>query len=199
MTVIEYEAWVSDNYEAMLALARQQCRAQRSTFNEEMAIDLLHHLVEQMLEKPALIESLRVDSLMGWFNRALWRDALNAQRDAGVRRRLDGAVAEAVEILGCDAYVDAHEIAKTRRDFNKTARKQQAARTRSGASPLIESFTGPMPGCTRWRFQTMRDGRLFDERAVRSLAESIHRASHSYRHFGEHGFAYSEFGQEVSR
>lgn len=101
--------------------------------------------------------------------------------------------------LRCGASMDGEEMQSS--SFEVAPNPGGINKRQGGAQPISEviQWDGPMPGSARWRFQTLRDNRLFDERAVRSLAESMHKASQSYRHFGEQGFAFSEFGEGVSK
>ena len=55
-----------------------------------------------------------------------------------------------------------------------------------------------MPGTIRWRFQTMRDDRLFMTRAIRSQMESLWGAVSRQCYGLERGTSYTEFGQEVA-
>lgn len=224
MTVLEFEAFVSEHYEELCGKAKMV----------GMQRDALHDVVEGMLSAPERIEPLVESELMGWFVSAMRHDKMDELRHENAQRRLGEEFAASVKTLGeADTYADTsrrkwhleaagrprkssapiapsvdelkhtckpRETASTAcaacNARRKERRREQKAETLEGLQ--VSWITGPA-GNVRWRFQQLRDGRLFDERAVRSLADSMHRASERIRHFGEPGYSYTEFGQEVTR
>lgn len=222
MTMLEFEAWVSDHYDE-LAARTSRVRAD---------VDVLHTIIERLLEQPERIEGFEPNLLMGWFTTEMGRRGIDAARRSGSVDDLNIRLGQSLKALGTDTFVELDpikdSIRKKRLTRNVRVRPALDVKTRPAHTCHAPDRVGRCQACTwnqtqnrrkkmaekieglqinwitgpcgnvRWRFQQMRDGRLFDERAVRSLAESMHRASHRYRHFGEHGFAFSEFGQEVS-
>jgi len=187
VTVLEFEAWVSDNYGELTKRARIATK-----HSDEHAVPVLHQVVEYVLEQPEKRIPKRGD-LFAWFYSAMAMTHKANLRGQYIRAGLDKGILADIETLGeGEAFADTRRAAEA----NRHIRKQSNVRV-EGLETL--TWDGPMPGVARWRFQTLRDNRLFDERAIRSLAGSMHRASQAYRHFGEHGFAFSEFGQEASR
>lgn len=183
MTVLEFEAWVSDNYDDLVRRARIATK-----HSDEHATPVLHQVIEYVLDKPEKRIPKQGD-LFGWFYSAMAMTHKANLRGQYIRKGLDDQIFADIQALGEDAA-----FADTRRasEANRHIRKQSNVKT-EGLETL--EWDGPMPGVARWRFQTLRDDRLFDERAIKSLADSMHKASNAVRHFGEHGFAFSEFGE----
>lgn len=183
MTVKQFEAWVSDNYKELVKVARIAAG--------EVGRDLLHTMIESVCDGREALPPFPIEKLtVGRFMKPLKRDLMNADDHNRREAQAMGRFGTSLEVLGEDVFID---TASSRSHHKKGAGAQSSA---SLVEP--EKWTGPMPGTIRWRYQQLRDGRLFDERAVRSLAESMHRASHRYRHMGEHGFSFTEYSQEVA-
>lgn len=194
MSMQQFEAWVSDHYEDLVGIARTVSR------NDPDGVDLLHNLIESVCAGEQAVPSALSN---GWFATRVYGMARNHRgSDQKTQNRLKSRFAESVEVLGLeDTMLDLTRLKKAnnaRRQKVKRAVTSPAYLEAEAARELTPGhlFYGPMQGNTRWRFQQMRDGCLFDERAVRSLAESMHRASHRYRHMGEHGFSHTEWGTE---
>lgn len=187
MTLKEFEYWVSDNY---LELVKRAHIATKHS--DEHAIPVLHQVIEYVLDIPERRIPKNGD-LFAWFYSAMAMTHKANLRGQYIRSGLDELICSDIQTLGeGDAFADTRRVA----EHNRHARKQSNVKT-EGLEDI--AWDGPMPGVARWRFQTLRDNRLFDERAVRSLAESMHRASQRIRHEGEPGYSYTEFGQEVAR
>lgn len=199
MTVKEFEGWVSDNYEELAKMAKQ-------VIQRDDAVDILHNLIESICDGSARPPKISVGKLqVGYFATALRHDKINEQVMGANRAEVLARFAASLEVLGEDTFTDTKEATKRRLHREEWLAKREA----SGSTPVcvVEEaaaeelqpghlFYG-QAGVARWRYQQLRDGRLFDERAVRSLAESMHRTSQRMRHFGERGYSYTEFGQEV--
>ena len=197
MTVLEFEAWVSDNYGELAAIAA------RVTKHSVSAVDSLHQIIEDLIESPEKLATLSGD-LSPWFNRAIHLAHLEGLRTSVLHDRLEQELASDMRVLGEDAFVDAKAANANRRRARHEAGTKRITvngkRIRVQCpTPSVSTeveWAGPMPGTARWRYQQLRDNRLFDERAIRSLADSMHRASARYRHDGEYGFSFTEFGAE---
>jgi hypothetical protein len=202
MTMKEFEGWVSDNYEELVKLAR-------SVVGQE-GQDLLHNMIEGMCEGREKLPPMPIEKMgVGVFAKYLLNDRYNATDADQNRRQAMESFAGSLNALGPDVYLDTSlgsgrpgdelpsEIGKAIRA--RKERERRAATTDPACSlEAINSlrFEGRIEGNVRWRFQQMRDGRLFDERAVRSLAESMHRASHRHLYFSEAGHSQMEWGLE---
>ena len=191
MTVLEFEAWVSDHYSDLVSQATAASRG------SDAAVDLLHRLVESLLERPEKIAEFDPARLMGWFNVELRHDFLNTitvqQNEARNLARIGGWI----EVLGQgDTFADTRRAAEARAKRRMREKANGIQPAGYGVEIEIDGFPRT---AVRWRRQQIRDNRLFDERAIRSLADSMHRASARYRHYGEHGLSYTEFGKEVAR
>jgi hypothetical protein len=185
--ILEFEAWVSDNYDELAKRARIATK-----FQDEYAEPVLHQVVEYVLESPDKRIPKRGD-LFAWFYSAMEMTHRANMRGRYIRDGLDEQILADIETLGQDeAFADTRRASEA----NRHIRKQSNVKA-EGLESL--AWDGPMPGVARWRFQTLRDNRLFDERAVRSIAESMHKASSRIRHDGEPGFSFTEFGRENAR
>lgn len=188
MTMKEFEAWVSDHYEELVGAA------ERATKDDHRAVDLLHELIESVCEGRTKLPTKAYD-LAGWFGWKLRDDLADAvKRDATMGRVADRLAASLIALGPSDTYSDA-----TTQKRRQAQRKRREAAKRGSSVAVVTApipFVGNPGGNVRWRYQQLRDGRLFDERAVRSLAESIHRTSQRIRHFGRAGFSHTEFGTE---
>jgi Asp-tRNA(Asn)/Glu-tRNA(Gln) amidotransferase A subunit family amidase len=186
MNLRQFEAFVSDRYEELVE------GAQRVTRHAERAIEHLHDAVEAVIDGRVSLPGDEVTEPIGWVMRVVRFKQMEAYEKDVNRSNLNQRFEAEVETLGQeDAFLDPARL--------KAAAKQRRYRVKKAGHaeipPKLMEFTGPM-GSTRWRFQTLRDGRLFDERAVRSMAASLHRASQRIRHMGEPGFSHTEFGME---
>ena len=208
MTVLEFEAWVSDNYEELASKAAKilQCR-------DGKHLDLLHDVVEHLLEKPRRLPN---GDPFAFLYVAMERRMLDVMGEDASRASREQMASDNIKILGGDAFANlasqhrnlrkrnarlaenGHGLDVANTSFSKDQRYRAKKKDEAASGLLANWLTGPS-GNIRWRYQQLRDGRLFDERAVRSLADSMHRASARYRHAGEHGVSYTEFGQEVAR
>ena len=203
MTVLEFESWVSDNYNRLLSLYLDGA-ARR----DQNAQDAFHNALEALLgdEGLATVNS-RICSEPGfdlfiWVSNHIRGYLKNLRESAKARVNGSEALAIAVATLGDDAYRDTTQEIK-----RQNSRRAYLAKTKAAeASTLLEGaashevrighmFHGQL-GTSRWRYQTLRDNKLFDLRAVESLRDSIRRAAARYRHFGEHGHSFTEFGGE---
>lgn len=189
MTMLEFEAWVSDHYEELRGIAATVTR------NSPQAEDHLHNLIESVcsgeLPLPEHLET-------GWFaSKVHGRQRNTIGSDRITEERLKGRFAQSVLTIGPeDTFLDL-----TRQKKAANARRQKLAKRSAANSPDVLEETASrlfngQSGDTRWRYQQLRDGRLFNERAVRSLADSMHRTSQRYRHFGQAGFSHVEWGTE---
>jgi hypothetical protein len=192
MDALAFESWVSEHYEELVQIAYRTTRRKQNA-----AVDLLHDLVEAICESGKFPSA---PDLMAWFGMALRRDSLD-MRDAEQRAalRIERLEASLTALGPQDTYShtrDKELAANARRTRAYRARKNGHVTTDSAPMHLQVEFVGRPEGDTRWRYQQLRDGRLFDERAVRSIAESMHKASRRIRHDGEAGFSFTEFGAE---
>lgn len=191
ITMMEFEVWVSDNYDALVTIARQQTRGGQD------AVDLLHRLVELVIDN-GLSRLNPSYTFEVWFALELKHDFWNETTvRENASRNLD-KVAGWISVLGeADTFADTKRAA-----VNKA--KQRMRDKAKGIQPMgceleeaaSRMFEGRSEGNTRWRYQQLRDGRLFYERAVRSLAESMHRASQRQRHFSQAGVSLLDWGVE---
>jgi hypothetical protein len=189
MTVMEFEGWISDNYEELVKRANIATK-----FNDD-AVPLLHQVVEYVLEDPEKrIPQRPGGDLFGWFFVAMQTTRKANFRGQQIRAELFEQVASDIEVLGQgDAFADTRRA----REANRKALKRKPSNDELG---MGLQWDGPLTGNARWRYQQLRDGRLFDERALRSQAEAMHRASQRQRHDGWPGFSHTEFGtEEVAR
>lgn len=223
MTVLEFESWVTEHYDELVTVARQQCKhAQR----DDMASDLLHSIVEGLLSddrdakgnmvrsSAEKVASLHAERLIRWFNRALSHDAMDAAKARENAAKARSEFEQLATALGADAFTDARAVTEARHSFNQKTRLIQS-KNRAGlkskknknrqdrttiANPLEHiEWIGSVPGNVRWRFQTLRDDRLFIKRAIASQAESIWAAVKRQTHGLERGNSYTEFGLEASK
>jgi hypothetical protein len=186
VTILEFEAFISDNYDELVKRARIATK-----FQDEYAEPVLHQVIEYVLEKPE--KRIPKGDLFAWFYSSMQMSHKANLRGQYIRTGLDDKILADIQTLGeGEAFAETRRIAR----HNRHVRKQSNVKT-EGLEAL--AWDGPMPGVTRWRFQTLRDNRRFDGLAIRSLAESMHKASQRYRHHGEHGFSFTEFGQEIAR
>lgn len=186
MTLLEFEAWVSDNYVELCRRARQVTRSDDGN-------EMLHRAIEHILSDERRLPSRDPFALVYV---AMRNEMLQQYGADEVRRRLDSKVGNDVEMLGEDAFVDT-----TRARWNRASRKRNRKKINwvamdvSGV-PLRHLLSGPT-GDTRWIYQQVRDGRLFGDRAVFSLRESIrgvsarslHGAGASSVHWGAESFS----------
>lgn len=197
MDLKTFEGWVSDHYDELVAAAK------RVTKRSEEAVDMLHTVVETIIDSGSLPD--HIDGIVPWIGQAIRRDFYDRLRHDEMSARNLALFGKSLATLGPeDTYLDLNtedmRRAKQRAYTARHRAKKKGAVSAPIATPLegVE-FTGQMTGNIRWRFQQLRDGRLFDERAVRSLAESMHRTSQRGRHFGEAGYSHTEFGTEGVR
>jgi hypothetical protein len=191
MTMIEFEAWISDNYLELRKLSR-------CLVGNQNGDDVLHDMIESMC---AGRHSLPPGLSVGIFAKELIHDNLNLIKSAEKLHQAMDQFGISLEVLGEDTFLDISQGGKG--EPPSEVGRLIKNRIKRGADPAVREvekkashlFYG-QTGDTRWRYQTMRDGRLFDERAVRSLAESIHRTSQRVRHMGWPGFSHTEFGTE---
>lgn len=194
MTVLEFESWVSEHYDELVELSKVLCRSNRAT-----AADTLHAVVEHVLEAPERVE--KVVNPIAWFNRAITLRFYSESRDTETATRRTAGFAAEVRTLGLeDAYTDAARVKLAHKQRNHDARRRgKQAPTQLGVNLVEAKWDGPMPGVARWRFQTLRDDRLFIKRAIASQAESIWAAVKRQAHGLERGNSYTEFGLEASK
>lgn len=201
MKMQEFESYVSDHYEALVQTAQNVTRCQD-------AVDMLHALIESICEKRHALPPGKVADLTpGWFGNALKGDLLNQHQAHSRASRKHERFAASLNTLGPeDTYLDTKAMNKAK--LARTAKIKRRAGTAAvlqmerDAAELLEPghlFYGPLHGNVRWRYQQLRDGRLFDERAVRSLADSMHRASQRQLHFQQHGLSHLDWGTESMR
>lgn len=188
MTIIEFEAWVSDHYEELVSAA------ERATKDDHRAVDLLHELIESVCEGRTQLPK-KIYDLAGWFGFKLRDDLADASKRDATRGRVTDRLAASLLVLGPgDTFADTE---RSKRAQAQRRRREAAKRGSTvGTEGIADVLIGNPGGTARWRYQQLRDGRLFDERAVRSLADSMHRASQRRRHFGWPGFSHTEFGTE---
>lgn len=201
MTILEFEAWVSDHYDELAQVARIACNGAGE--------DALHSLVEGLCEGREKLPPWDIKRLTtGWFMHKLRSDYLNLKTVERHERENLEAVATSYLVLGLgDTHMDTKRAAviKAQRRM-RLRRKQQSGGMSSVGYPLEGAqFIGNPGGSIRWRYQQMRDDRLFDERAIRSLGESLKRASRRGLHFGKPGHPHGAalglepFSQENAR
>lgn len=203
MTVLEFEAWVSDHYEDLKGIANTVTRRSHS------AIDYLHNLIESVTTGERPVPDPIGGTLTGWFATKLAGRARNERgSDTRVQRRLKGRLAQSLLTIGPEeTYSDFEQEKKRNTNQGRIRSRQKAKDLGRGADAALVylngiagiEWDGPMSGVVRWRFQTLRDNRLFDALAVRSIAESMHKASARLRHDGWPGYSHTEFGQENAR
>lgn len=191
MTENQFDVWVAEHRQELLAVARKRASKAREHNVELDPEDIVQNALVEITRRLETVST-----------KGLWTYAVKAIRSCA-------NVAQASEVARFkytqEAANDAPPPATLRaRELNKLPRNGKGQIDPTAPSIPVNTmlapiWDGPMPGVARWRFQTLRDDRLFDERAIRSLAASMHKASNAVRHFGEHGFAFSEFGQEVAR
>ena len=191
MTVLEFEAWVSDNYDELVELATQASKRQGH------ATDALHGLIESLIESGNVV-GFDPKRLMAWFNRNLSRRHIDHLRHEAAQGVLAAKMAAELSVLGPDAYSDTTAENKRKRDRRGNSRRPSRQKTTvSSVRGLEAQWDGPMPGVARWRFQTLRDDRMFAARALRSHHDSM-LAAVKRQCFGlERGSSYTEFGLEV--
>lgn len=194
VTVLEFESWVSDNYERLVDMAKA------ISGGHPDAEDVLHQMVEAICEGRDALPPYTPDQLeVGFFSRRLRLDMLDMHESDTRYKQAIKRATESFAVIGPeDTYQDTDPI-RRRRDRAKAYTKRKSAGVSADCSVPTEVWDGPMPGNIRWRFQTLRDNKLFDQRAVESLRASIRGAAARYRHFGEHGYSFTEFGAEVPR
>lgn len=203
MTALEFEAWISDNYDELLS---RWIAGNRDGQDEQ---DAFHAALEGMIESGFETVNARIAEepdfdLFIWTTNQL-RGYLKRIRDSRRTRNEAMADFEDQAVLGSDRFLDPERDRIKRHQrrlrLQQNGSLEHSLKLEGDASQEVRAghlFYG-QTGQIRWRYQTLRDNKLFNERAIRSLADSMHRASQSYRHDGEHGFAYSEFGQGVTR
>jgi len=188
VTTQDFEVWVAQHRDELLAVARKRAQKAREHQVELDAEDILHS---------AIVEIMRRLDTVG--TTGLWTYAVKAIRS----KAKDAQAAEVARFkYQQEAANDAPPPSTLRaRALNKLPRNGKGQIDPTAPSIPLDTawepiWDGPMPGIARWRFQTLRDDRRFDQRAVASLAESMHKASRRIRHDGEPGFSYTEFGAE---
>jgi len=206
VTVLEFEAWVSDHYKELLKVGRAMSK--KRGYSYDASADVVHQVIETTLENPERLATIASDArgpmVWTWMTSRLQGYMTASIMASRTRSAALESFGGELGALGADVYADmghGTELEKARRAREKREKRQrpQSPSTSCVASGVdVEWVDFPRDG-KRWRKQQQRDNKAFDERAVRSLAESMHKASQAYRHFGEHGFAFSEFGQEASR
>jgi len=164
------------------------------------AQDVLHGFIEYMLDDVSLFPTDRpISNPVGFFCRGVQLRILSAGRDRAVAARLLRELAHEIETLGPqEVGIDTLRAKQAKADRRRGSKASSINKQEEEASSSVRAghlFHG-QTGDTRWRYQQLRDGRLFDERAVRSLADSMHRTSQRYRHFGVAGFSHVEWGTE---
>lgn len=209
MTIHEFEAWVSDNYEELVKLAKHVAGPTGQ--------DLLHDAIEGMCEGREQLPPFEPEEMgVGVFAKYLINDKTNASEAEANRAKAMGSFATSFTALGDDVFVDTNlgngrkgdpeqypsEMGKAiRARKRREAREARAKKsTTEPAYPLNAlEWTGFPRDGVRWRKQQLRDNKLFDQRAVKSLRASIRGVSARYRHFHEFGVPYTQFGQESAR
>lgn len=209
MTILEFEAWVSDNYSELIAKA-----AKISQSRDGRHIDLLHDSVEHILEDPDT--RLPSGDPFAFLYVAMERRLLDLRTTEANRGGREEAAASGLSVLEEDAFINTERAKRAARkraaraavakngpaeivevkDLNKDQRYRAKKKAEKTEGLISDWLTGPC-GNIRWRSQQLRDGRLFDERAVRSLADSMHRTSERCRHGEQAGLAFGEYGPEA--
>lgn len=201
MTLIEFEAWVSENYAALVTAA------QRVTRFDVRSKDLLHEAVETIIEgRVPLPEGT---PSVGWLMRVVhFKQLERYERDVNYTRLLQRFMAEA-EATGLEeALADPARTKSLRKDRRYKAKKKAERQGGHHESPSQLSVTDVLQGQigdTRWVYQQRRDAKLYDIQALRSLGEhirgrssrSLHGAGRSLVHWGAEGSPVRPWGKEV--
>ena len=189
MTVLEFEKWVSEHYDELVAAAL------KVTQHSDRAVDALHGVIEHICSGHSKLPAEQIG--VGWVASATRHAFLNLMRD-------DRAAAAKLDIVRADARVLGLDgaLSDPRRDKQRLARrryKDKAKGKEISPSATGLALIGNPGGTARWRYQTLRDDRLFIKRAIRSQAESIWAAVKRQAHGLERGHSYTEFGLEASK
>lgn len=190
MTVLEFESWVSDHYDELTEAA------ERITRHDTRAIDHLHEAIEAVCDGRVSLPAEALASPAGWLMRVVRFKQMEAYDKDVNRTNLHKRFEEEVKTLGLeDASLDPARLKAAAKQRRYRAKKSKASPNGHPANPPQVEFVGQM-GSTRWRYQTLRDDRLFRQRAVASLAESLWATVRRQVHGLERGYSYTEFGQE---
>lgn len=191
MTVQEFEYWVSDNYEELVGVAN------RVLGHREQAVDMLHDLVESIIDGRVAIPEIVQPA---WFGYALKGDFLNAVDAEGREQAATEAFAVSLAVLGTeDTYQDTRRLKQQKSDrLGKLRRAGVIGSVSQLEQAASRVWSGNPGGTARWRYQQIRDDRLFKTRAIRSQADSLWATVTRQTHGLERGTSYTEFGQEVA-
>jgi len=184
MTLLEFEAWISDNYESLKSDARRIVRKRRD------ATELLHEAIEGMLSRGTYehIQSSPGGLLASRMQFDLWNSFVTTHRGDVLKDKFAASMA----VLGADTYAAlAPQIHKCRAKIDwSTATAEQLARVfkvkTAIVAKVLEAKKGGMAafqlttlieggpgGNARWRYQQLRDEEAFHARALESRAESL--------------------------
>lgn len=203
MTILEFEAWVSDNYQALRHLSGMITR--NATLRDEVLSDVVERCV-RVGDFPPDDYGDRV----GWFRPRLAHAAIDRASSEQARARLRERFASSLATLGPDVYADTSRskaAAATRRmkvnrsmaaPASSTTPRAKLLRARmvEKAETIASHWLTGQCADTRWVYQQRRDSTLFDAQALQSLGEHIRgRSSRSLRGAGR---SYVHWGLEVA-
>lgn len=190
MTGAEMDAWVVEHQSKLLAVAKKRASKARAHNVELDAEDILQTALAAICR--------RLDTIPD--PHGLWTYAVKAIRS----KANDAQAAEVARFKYQQAAAndDPSPATLRARELNSLPRNAKgqidpSARSISMSTVLAPKWEGPMPGNARWRFQTLRDDRLFAARVLRSHHDSM-LAAVKRQVFGlERGNSYTEFGLEM--
>jgi hypothetical protein len=205
MTLLEFEAWISENYKALCAVAKR-VTAVRSVNSGE----LLHGLIEKLLEKGTIPDH---PDLLAWFGSALRMDSWDEQdRYARERTRMEKFSGSLATLGPEDTFMDPTKLRAAGQARRHKLKKQGRASSVHTLEVTAATEMGPenlfygQAGDARWRYQQRRDARLFDGLALRSLgahirgrsSRSLHGAGRSLVFWGVEARGARPWGEEVA-
>lgn len=192
MTVMEFESWVSDHYTELVKRARIA-----SKFQEDLAIPVLHQVIEYVLEKPETrIPKLVNGGLFEWFYAAMTMTAKANFRGVTIRAELFDAIESDLRLLG-EGEVFSNTVREARHNRYVRGLFKVEVREVGGAGRVgwPEWFIGGVPGFRR-EVDQASDGASFDARATASLSKSIRGVSRRARTAVGFGVPYVLHGTE---
>lgn len=193
MTMLEFEAWVSDHRDEMERYARSRVNGYGVSPEDVVNNTLIRLMVKDGGKRVAKIYPHAIKAYV-WF--ALRSVAANALQED--QRRRDREIAyhsdEAHSTPSFTRETSLLALAKQ----GKPAAMKFAAQFHTEDGEQVAFKGAPDNGIGRWKYQQRRDAKLFDAIAVQSLSKSIRGVSRRYRHISGLGVSFVLYGREVA-
>lgn len=192
MTQLEFEAWVSEHYDALASVAHSVVDPRDQT----RALDALHDVLEGFCRQTRALPAIPLSRLRpGLFARPIRRTMSNMRRAEASQRTRETRAWQERKTLGGSAFRDSGDIQKVKKNERQRRWKRKKKGAETPVRECVVEWRGGLGGSDRRRYQQRRDARLFDGCALRSLSEHIRGASQ--RSLRGTGVPIVEWGTEI--